>query len=175
MLQFISIYDVRLCFYFAVGHTLRDLSRCVGHSRVISRYGCIRHMARYRRYIAHRLSAIDVGHTPRDLWWCVGHSQVISRSDTCVRHILRDVTDITRPRMWCMPPLYFLQHSTSASPSLSYNLINIPASYYSKQGVSCTEGNGTGSWLLVQFSWWSWPVFCKNVAILLLPSTLPEK
>ena len=31
-----------------VGHTPRDLSRCVGHNRVISRYGCVRHTARYR-------------------------------------------------------------------------------------------------------------------------------
>jgi len=31
-----------------VGHTPRDLSRCVGHNRVISWYGCVRHTARYR-------------------------------------------------------------------------------------------------------------------------------
>ena len=58
--------------------------------------------------------------------------------------VTQRVTDTTRP-MWCMAALYFLQHSSSASPSLSYNLINEPASYYSKQGVSCTVGNGTVS------------------------------
>ena len=31
-----------------VGHTPRDFSRCVGHNWVISRYGCVRHTARYR-------------------------------------------------------------------------------------------------------------------------------
>ena len=36
------------CFYFAVGHTPRDLSRCVSHNWVISLYGCVCHTARYR-------------------------------------------------------------------------------------------------------------------------------
>jgi len=122
---------------------------------------CLSHSA-ISRSIAHCLSAIDVSHTPRDLSRCVSHNWVISRYG-CVHHtahhimvcpshtaryhgvsVTQRVTDITMP-MWCMPPLYFLQHSTSASPPLSYNLINKQASYYSKQGVSCTVGNGTGS------------------------------
>ena len=89
-------------------------------------------------------------HAATDITVCPSHTaqcrnvsvtnRVISRGVS----ITERVTDITRP-MCCMPPLYFLQHSSSSSPSLSYNLINKPASYYSKQGASCTVGNGTGS------------------------------
>ena len=77
-----------------VGHTPRDLSRCVGHNRVISRSVTHRAMSRCVHHTAprdimvrlqHSLSAIDVGHTPHDLWRCVGLNWVISRYG-CVRH-----------------------------------------------------------------------------------------
>ena len=45
--------------------------------------------------------------------------------------------------------------------SLSLLLASCSCTILSKQRVSCTVGNGTVSWLLVQFSWWSWPVFVK--------------
>ena len=75
-----------------VGHTPRDLSQCIGHNRVISRYGCVRHTPRdIAVRLTHHLSTSDVGHTPRDLSLCVGHNWVISRYG-CVRHTLRDIT-----------------------------------------------------------------------------------
>ena len=154
-----------------VCHKPRDIMRCVRHTPPRDVALCSSHTALYHAVCpSHNTSC-----TPRDIAQCPklhakdDHGMYSSRSMGCPPReargvcpsqcrnvsvtdraisrgvsVTQRVTDITRP-MWCMPSLYFLQHFTSASPSLSYNLINKPASYYSIMGVSWTVGNGTVS------------------------------
>ena len=127
------------CWVISLAVTHRAMSRCVHHT--LPGYLAVRHTPRD--------VAMCPSHTARYHAVCPSHTAGLSR---CPSHTARyrDVSVTHRVThcillMWCMHLLYFLQHSSSASPSLSYNLINKPASYYSKQGVSCTVGNGTGS------------------------------
>ena len=127
-----------------VGHTPRDISRCVGHNRVIS------------RSIEHRLSAIDVGHTPRDVSRCVGHYQVISQSvEHClsaidVGHTPRDVSQCVVTTGLSRGPSHtaryrgvsvthrvisrYVSHTAACSPSMSVTHRVI------YRGVSVTTG-----------------------------------
>ena len=112
-----------------VRHTLRYSTQCVHHTPPVAHCAISRSV---QSYTCKMITECP----PREAWGVLLAKHGVS--------ITQRVTDITRP-MWCMPALYILQHSSSASPSLSYNLINKQASYYSIKGVSWTVGNGTGS------------------------------
>ena len=123
------------------------------------------HTARYRGVsITHRVISWYVSHTAcppsMSVTHCViycgvsvttglsrGPSHTARYHGVSVHHTCQktSILHISILPMWCMPPLYFLHHSSPAPSSLSYNIINKPASYYSKQRVSCSVGNGTGS------------------------------
>ena len=132
-----------------VRHTPRYITRCVRHTPPVAHRAISRDVQSYTRktitecppreargvlLAKHGVSAHLIMQRP--ISRCVRHTaqcRNVSVTDRAISRgvsITQRVTDITRP-MCCMPPLYFLQHSTYASPSLSYNLINKPASYHS--------------------------------------------
>ena len=116
-----------------VRHKPRDITRCVRHTPPVTHHAISRGVQSYTRKMItecppreargvllakHGVSAC-LYHAATVITVCPSHTAQCRKVSVTNRAISRGVsvtqrvTDITRP-MWCMPPLYFLQHCTNA-------------------------------------------------------------